>query len=443
MGLLLIADLSVLGVLHRLGASTVAAAFNHRAPWPIQTLYTLIATDAYKTSLELYLGKYDSLFTILRFALIGAALAGGTVAYSLALPSLGDILRGDFHKDRYPALIAGAIVLGFTVGLRQIGLFAGALVSLYLLYRGRARSILPLLFYWTIAALVTYATWPYLWSDPIQNITKSFTAIQGFGTQGVRFLGQEYLAAALPWSYFPILVSLDLTEPTLLLAVLGLGVVLWRFLRRRTDRIVVSLLALWVGVPVAWLMTQSVTIYDNIRHFFFVLPPLLVVAGVGLDALLLRLRRPWQCGVLFALVMAPGVWGIISLHPYEYSYFNSLAGGVSGAYGRFDLDYWCISIKEATEVVNQIADNGDRLTVLGPYRSALPYLRPDLNRNRLRFPASTADEVVVCTNSFGGRWDSSGFRLVYEVRRGRAVFAEVWQRKGAQSRLLATPRSGA
>ena len=50
-----------------------------------------------------------------------------------------------------------------------------------------------------------------------------------------------------------------------------------------------------------------------------------------------------------------------------------------------------------------------------------------LNR---RLQTVNADHVVVCTNRFGRKWDSSGYRLVEQVRRGEAVFAEVWERQG-------------
>jgi hypothetical protein len=39
---------------------------------------------------------------------------------------------------------------------------------------------------------------------------------------------------------------------------------------------------------------------------------------------------------------------MVGLHPYEYVSFNSLVGGTGGAQGRFELDYWGISLAEAT-----------------------------------------------------------------------------------------------
>lgn len=36
-----------------------------------------------------------------------------------------------------------------------------------------------------------------------------------------------------------------------------------------------------------------------------------------------------------------------NLHPYEYIYFNALVNGIKGAEGKFELDYWGASEKEA------------------------------------------------------------------------------------------------
>ncbi len=55
------------------------------------------------------------------------------------------------------------------------------------------------------------------------------------------------------------------------------------------------------------------------------------------------------------IAMAPGLIGIISLHPYEYIYYNEIVGGVDGAAGHYYADYWCTSFREAMKYVNQVA----------------------------------------------------------------------------------------
>ena len=40
---------------------------------------------------------------------------------------------------------------------------------------------------------------------------------------------------------------------------------------------------------------------------------------------------------------------MVRLHPYQYAYFNRLAGGVRGANGQYMLDYWGLAFKQAAE----------------------------------------------------------------------------------------------
>ena len=76
---------------------------------------------------------------------------------------------------------------------------------------------------------------------------------------------------------------------------------------------------------------------------------------------------------------------MVRLHPEEYIFYNQLVGGVAGAEGRFELDYWGTSIAEATAMLEAKlkAENGGRLG--GRYKvfvcanptSALYFLPPN------------------------------------------------------------------
>lgn len=428
-GLLIMLDLFFVGLVNRLGRSLVAAAYNGHAPMPVQWLYSRLATDAYKTSLEQYLARYGSLFSKMRLGLLILFALGGCTAFVRALPVLDEILRGPSWKVRYPALVGGAVMLGCAISVRQIGLFSGGLVSIYLIFRGRFRAILPLCVYWAIAAATTYATWPYLWADPIGNLILSFNVVPEFGIFNVLFRGEYITSATLPWSYLPTLIVLDLTETALALAVVGLAGVAWRLARKTIDYAIVAIVGVWFIVPIVWQITQRVPMYNNLRHFLFILPPLFVLAGIGFEVFAAWIRHALWTSVFTAVVFVPSLVGIMWLHPYEYSYFNSLAGGVSGASGNYDLDYWCTSLKEGVEVINDIAGFGDIVQVFGPFNSAVPYARTDLVLVDRGYPRGEADIVLVCSHRFGRGWWADSYHLVYQVRRGEAVFGEVWQRQ--------------
>ncbi|WP_024508957.1 hypothetical protein [Bradyrhizobium sp. ARR65] len=100
--------------------------------------------------------------------------------------------------------------------------------------------------------------------------------------------------------------------------------------------------------PVGVLILQGSTLYDGVRHILFVIPMLAIVAARGLASLLPFLRRipivPVAVGVAHTAAI---VVTLVILHPLEYIAMNGLAGGVAGAHGRFDLDYWSMAVPEA------------------------------------------------------------------------------------------------
>lgn len=425
---LLALDLLWIGALQGLGEAVLTSIYRGTAPAPLLKVFQSVATDAYKTPLEAYLAKLADFYGQVRLPLVGMLLLLGLIAASRFLPGLGDAWGFNRTLTAEPLLWLSAFLLGATVCVRQLGVFVGGLVSLYFLYRVRFKATFPLVLYWLGGAAVTYATWPYLWPDPIRRFTGSLFYAAQFPPHHTFFEGRWMSSRISPWYYFPKLAAIELTEPAVLLLVVGAAVAVWRLRRDRADWFLYGLLALWVGVPFAGLVFFNMTAYGNIRHLLFTLPSLLIVAGVGLEAVLQRLRRRWAEWLLAAAVILPGVWSLIWLHPYEYIYMNSLVGGVSGAYGWYELDRQCISLREAIEEVNRIAAPGATVMVIAQMSAVVPYARPDLRMVDDREPFSIADFVLAC------RWQSTvdlgpeGFESIYKVRRGEAVLSELWQR---------------
>ena len=105
-------------------------------------------------------------------------------------------------------------------------------------------------------------------------------------------------------------------------------------------------------LPIAVAMAARPALYNGLRHFVFVVPPFAALGGLAVQ-LACRTRglsgKPALAAlaaVAIAGVALPAV-GMVRLHPYEYTYFNLLAGGVRGAHGRYMLDYWGLAFKQA------------------------------------------------------------------------------------------------
>ncbi|HMA51693.1 MAG TPA: hypothetical protein VKP60_18165, partial [Magnetospirillaceae bacterium] len=189
----------------------------------------------------------------------------------------------------------------------------------------------------------------------------------------------------------------------------------------RADRrhIGVALTILAAFFPVAFFVFEQPTAYNGIRHFLFVVPPMAVLAALGLDwlwewlnGLDFRLAKLYA-GVL-AGVMVAQIWVMCQLHPDEYVYYNLLTGGVKGAEGAYELDYWGNSLLEATkDLADYIAmEYGDKpigkvykVAVCG-HRLSAAYFFPDYMEFTKKL--DEADFIVAftqgnCQRHFEGR----------------------------------------
>jgi len=325
-------------------------------------------------------------------------------------------------------VLAGAL-LGFTISIRQVGAFAGLLVLVFWLRRRRT-GLWLLAVYALVASATTYASWPYLWAEPVHRFWESLATSAEFEIHMTPYRGRWVFSDRLPWHYFPTLAGLELTVPAVALFLAGLGVAAWRWNQRTIDRPVVEVVGIWMLVPLLGLIVFGLGAYNNIRQLHFVLVPMFLLAGVALDAIMLAARRRWAQGLLLAIVLIPGIAGIIRLHPYEYTYFNALTGGTAGAEGRYGLDYWCTSYREAMAYVNEVAAPGDQVMVMGPLRPAMAFARSDIEvlRNEGNRSVAGVDYLLTCYRWLGQDWADPELRLVHRVGVGGATFAEVFER---------------
>lgn len=301
--------------------------------------------------------------------------------FFIASLTLGLQMLDDSSNSKWRQILAAGTVLGVTISIRSLGPLAGAFVILYGLWKfpRKTMSIIP--WYVLITGVTTYLTWPYLWKGLVANFMESLQHMSKFPNTGeTLFMGNLYSADRLPLIYFPTFIVLQLTEPMLFLIAVG-AVLSFRFFIKGENKEPILLFAIWFFAPTLYIGLSGSTLYDNARQLMFLLPPLFIFAGIGLDALLKRLGTHVLRTALVLALILPGVFASIQLHPYQYIYFNSLVGGVGGAFRKFDLDYSGTSFKQAQEYLNAIAEPGVQIVVIGPRQNARAYARPDLKDN--------------------------------------------------------------
>jgi hypothetical protein len=233
---------------------------------------------------------------------------------------------------------------------------------------------------------------------------------------------------SIPRSYLPVLVMVQLTETTLLLILIGIFSMLKKF-----SWDLIALIVIWFALPAAGIILMRVSLYNNFRQVFFILPPLFLMAGLGLDWLLTLIWRPVTRFLLLLLIILPGLYANITLYPYQYIYYNQLVGGVSGAYRVFELDYWSLAFKEAQTYINQTAGVNANIFVGDSKPSAQTFARPDL-----------------IFNAYGGRrrnWEKYDFIIVSTAENSDEKFAQfptvfVVERDGVPLAYVKKPQKG-
>jgi hypothetical protein len=423
----LVLDLLCLGQMLEQAKSVVSLAHVNQAWEPINRLYEFAAEDAHKTGVARYHAKVEfGYYLVGRVALCAFALSAGVLLGRRALPrTLAAVFPGPLRA--YALLLGAAVLLGFTVSIRPLGGLAGVLVSLYLIHRLRWRCGGPLMVYWAVAGLATYLTWPWLWPAPIERLIESAQYLADFDEQKmVLFRGQRFPSEAMPWDYLPLLLTIQLTEPIIPLAVVGLAAALLDVRRRPERRAVLLILVAWFAVVAILYMLPGSVHYNNFRHVLFILPPLFVFFGYGLAALLKILRPRWLRVTVLVLLLLPGILGLVRLHPYEYTYYNAYVGGTSGANGKYHIDYWCLSLRDAQEYVNRVASPDAVVYVRRSIYSAIDFARSDLHMTKKDGERGEAEYVLVCTHYTEDAL-TDGADRVYTVTIGPNVAAEVWK----------------
>ncbi len=200
------------------------------------------------------------------------------------------------------------------------------------------------------------ALWPQAHASPFLHPIRSALLARNYvETYSVLFAGELFQSNALPRSYLNLYLLLTTPIPMLLLAAWGQVVLARRAGRRARVRPAALMLAFVLWFPLGYFVVARPNVYDGMRHFLFVLPPLAVLAGVGAVSVggwLARRLGRWAA-LAPGLLLLEGVPAMVALHPYEASYFNVLGGDHATLHERFELDFWISSYREAAAWINQ------------------------------------------------------------------------------------------
>ena len=295
------------------------------------------------------------------------------------------------------------------------------------------------------AGLIGYAVmavfWPWAVLSPL-NPLKALTEFQHF-TFNIDDIvaGLKCKMFAPPAHYLPIYLAIKLPEAMLFgLAALGVGA--WVERRRllaidRRSLLRYGLLLAAAFAPVLYNVVFRPPIYNGIRHYMFLLPPIAVLAAVGIDRLLLRTREAalarWGGRGAVAGLIGWSAISIGMLHPHEYVFYNVMVGGLPGADDRYVMDYWANTTREMTLALNDYLANENSQTgrrraysvaLCAESVSAEAYMSPQLYVTKYwpRADFFIAPTHMECDELLDGE-------IIYEVKREGVVLGVVKDRR--------------
>ncbi len=322
------------------------------------------------------------------------------------------------------------IVYAMATAFRPTGILTYVIHTIYRKMDGAGwRTILKEL---GIAALSTVPIMvvmnPYIGSNFLLHIVEYFAYASRLPWySAILFNGQVIfpMKDGMPLTYLPTMFALTL--PLFVLLLLILSPLFWRNPAIRLSLIIigVGLLTYLAGRPI---------VYDHTRHYLFLIPFMVLAASATFIHLMLKWKRyRWILTGILLLAMAKVGLDMMRIHPYEYTYFNELAGGIRGAFGRFDTEYWCTSNREAVRQLNRMTDDSGDYRVSGCACSTstiAPFLKSNLHYTRNQQEA----HFIVC-HARALYLRNPMFRTMGAVALGNAVLYVV-EREGVPMNLV-------
>jgi hypothetical protein len=395
----------------------------------------------------------------------------GPFAVASVIALLGIVRAFEEYPRATPATITlCGIGVGLAIGSRVMGGFAviEAVLPLLLVLALRARvsGLKPafsecglFLYAFIPGVILAYLVMGMVWPWSVVAPLNPFHAVEYFSNFFEKpwrelFDGQLLLVPDMPRSYVPTLLTLQLPE---LLLVLGIGgtvgatfVVAGLVERDGGARRRAALLAIVLAAMLPLLITVMArpAMYNGIRHFVFTLPPIAVLGGLAASWIAQSLKRRGIAAMTVAAMI--GVAGVVSpviemvrLHPYQYTYYNHLIGGVAGARPYYMIDYWGLSMTQASRQLRTLLEQrGEKrpdgknwtVAVCGPHPAVVVGLGDGYDAI---WDPEGADFAMMLNEFYCADLDAP---VVLEVVRDGVIYARVYDiRDRSYSTLLRYP----
>ena len=287
-----------------------------------------------------------------------------------------------FKKKNNISAILCCLSLALLTSVRVIGIYVFLIFLLFLIFevldnknkKSNFFTFFKINFFYF---LFLYLTWPFLWSDPINNLVLSIFNMANYPWGGlVYYLGEYHSSFYLPWHY--LIVWIIVSNPLLIIIIFlcSFFFFLVRFFNRikNIDKID-KLSSLWknhleffsyfnlilIIFPIAIIIVNNSTVYTGWRHVYFIYPSVILLSINLIHIIykkLIKRKRVYLLNIFLLIVITANLFSLYKYHPYQNNFFNILLE--KKANKLFEIDYWGLSNKDALTL---IADNNIKSNV--------------------------------------------------------------------------------
>lgn len=320
------------------------------------------------------------------------------------------IEKNNWHRRDFVFL---GLIVGVGMSLRIIFIYLPAIfLFFYFIYDfenrdqdKRTKFLQYMVFLVSVSLLVFYVLSPVMHKISILQIVQMFKNAYKFPGAGPVLFDRVYTKSSeLPWYYLPKYIFI--TTP--LITLFFLLIVNPYFLKNKENKKHELInLYLWTVfcLPILIAILARPVMFDAWRHFLFLTVPLVLLSSIGFSKLYLSTNKSIKLIAIFLFLANIVLTGreMILLHPYEYIYFNSIVGGLKGANGLYETDYWGKSMKEGLRWIYQNRDKLRWADGKVHISSCIPHLTVSYLNDKIIQDAKDFDIYMCITRWYGDK----------------------------------------
>jgi 4-amino-4-deoxy-L-arabinose transferase-like glycosyltransferase len=271
-----------------------------------------------------------------------------------------------------------------------------------------------IIFYFPLSVLAAIILWWPFWSEPLKKLLElpNFYSNNTINMP-VLYWGKIIKSGVnIPIEYPYIILAISTPVVILLLFLIGLLIMVYKIIKREQSSDSYLLLIFWFIIPLLRYLNPKSGAIDGLRHFMEIIYPLIIISTIGFVFIYkkfanLKKAKLWQ-GLMISLMIIYLAFLNIIYHPYQTSYYSEIIGGIKGAWGKFDIDYWGTPQKSAMEWLNKNVNKDSNINIVMGQSTAALYLRDDLRRRVNSENYSKSDYLVILNRE--------SFFYIYDVK---------------------------